>query len=78
MTSKGHRSTPENAMHHTARESLVTEMRETEPTPTTCDGSARLQTIHELVRSGDYHIPASAIADRIVERMMVSKRGGKV
>jgi anti-sigma28 factor (negative regulator of flagellin synthesis) len=35
----------------------------------------RLQAIHELVRSGDYSIPASAIADRMIERLIVDKRG---
>lgn len=36
-------------------------------------GSARLQTIHALVRSGSYHIPASAIADRMIERILFDK-----
>ena len=39
------------------------------------DTSARLQAIHELIRSGDYHVPAAAIADRMVERMIAGKRG---
>jgi hypothetical protein len=38
-------------------------------------GAARLQAIHDLVRSGDYHIPAAVIADRIVERMIAERRG---
>jgi hypothetical protein len=38
-------------------------------------GAARLQAIHDLVRSGDYHVPAAVIADRIVERMIAEKRG---
>ena len=36
--------------------------------------SARLQAIHDLIRSGDYHVPATAIADRMIERMMADKR----
>jgi anti-sigma28 factor (negative regulator of flagellin synthesis) len=36
-------------------------------------GSARLQAIHDLIRSGDYHIPAEVIADRIVERIIAEK-----
>jgi anti-sigma28 factor (negative regulator of flagellin synthesis) len=40
-----------------------------------CSASAaRLQTIHELVRSGGYHVPATAIADRIVEQMIATRR----
>jgi anti-sigma28 factor (negative regulator of flagellin synthesis) len=35
---------------------------------------ARLQAIHDLIRSGDYHIPATAIADRMIERMIADKR----
>jgi hypothetical protein len=37
-------------------------------------GKARLQAIHDLVRSGDYHVPAAAIADRMVERLIAEKR----
>ncbi|OFW61219.1 MAG: hypothetical protein A2133_11005 [Actinobacteria bacterium RBG_16_64_13] len=35
---------------------------------------ARLQAIHDLIRTGDYHIPATAIADRMIERMIADKR----
>jgi anti-sigma28 factor (negative regulator of flagellin synthesis) len=38
---------------------------------------ARLQAIHELIRSGDYHVPASAIADRMVERMLAERRAAR-
>ncbi|MBN1631756.1 MAG: flagellar biosynthesis anti-sigma factor FlgM [Thermoleophilia bacterium] len=38
------------------------------------DTAGRLQAIHELIRSGDYHVPASAIADRMVERMIAGRR----
>jgi anti-sigma28 factor (negative regulator of flagellin synthesis) len=43
----------------------------------TTASAARLQAIHDLIRSGDYHVPAVAIADRMVERMMAEKRGSK-
>ncbi len=39
--------------------------------------AARLQAIHDLIRSGDYHVPAAAIADRMVERMLAEKRGAR-
>jgi anti-sigma28 factor (negative regulator of flagellin synthesis) len=35
--------------------------------------AARLQAIHDLIRSGDYHVPAAAIADRMIERMIADK-----
>ncbi len=36
--------------------------------------AARLQAIHELIRSGNYHVPATAIADRMVELMIAGKQ----
>jgi len=36
--------------------------------------AARLQAIHDLIRSGDYHVPAAAIADRMIERMIADKQ----
>jgi anti-sigma28 factor (negative regulator of flagellin synthesis) len=36
--------------------------------------AARLQAIHDLIRAGDYHVPATAIADRMIERMIADKR----
>jgi len=39
--------------------------------------AARLQAIHDLIRSGDYHIPAAAIADRMIERMIADKERRK-
>jgi anti-sigma28 factor (negative regulator of flagellin synthesis) len=38
---------------------------------------ARLETIHEAVRSGVYHVPATAIADCMIEHIMVSKRANE-
>lgn len=35
---------------------------------------ARLQVIHDLIRSGDYQVPASAIADRMLEQMLFCRR----
>jgi anti-sigma28 factor (negative regulator of flagellin synthesis) len=75
MSDKGHRSTPERAMFYSARESNVHQGRTGELAQSSPGESERLHVIHELVRSGDYHVPASAIADCIIERMMVDKRG---
>ena len=33
----------------------------------------RLEVIHNLVHSGDYHVPAAAIADRMIEQLMIAK-----
>jgi len=35
---------------------------------------ARLQAIHDLIRSGDYHVPATAIAERMIEQLLAGKR----
>jgi anti-sigma28 factor (negative regulator of flagellin synthesis) len=35
---------------------------------------ARLQAIRDLIRAGDYHVPATAIADRMIERMIAGKQ----
>jgi anti-sigma28 factor (negative regulator of flagellin synthesis) len=75
MSDIGHRSTPERAMFYSAREFNIRQDRAREGSQTSPGGSERLQAIHELVSSGDYHVPASEIADRIIERMMVDKRG---
>jgi len=37
--------------------------------------ASRLQAIHELVRRGDYHVPATVIAECMIDRMMTEKRG---
>ena len=37
---------------------------------------ARLQVIHDLIRSGDYQVPASAIADRMLEQMIFWQAAG--
>jgi len=41
---------------------------ESTPTP------ARLQAIHRLVRSGDYQVPAMAIADCMIEQLIIAKQ----
>lgn len=64
-------------MYHAAREPYIPEIPAGGAAPVASEESAKLQTIHELVRSGDYHVPASAIADRIIERMILTKRGGE-
>ena len=43
--------------------------------PALSGAAARLRAIHDLVGSGDYHVPAALIADRMIEQMMTEKRG---
>jgi anti-sigma28 factor (negative regulator of flagellin synthesis) len=40
--------------------------------------AARLQAIHDLIRSGDYHVPANAIAERMIERMLTDRRSRRL
>ncbi|NLE10212.1 MAG: hypothetical protein GX630_01795 [Actinobacteria bacterium] len=46
----------------------------TRNTPSGQEPGARLRAIHDLIRSGDYNVPAAAIADRMVERMIADRR----
>jgi hypothetical protein len=64
-------------MYQTARDSHSNRGQTGETIQTPPGEPARLQVIHELVSSGDYHVPAAEIADRIIERIMVDKRGLK-
>lgn len=75
MSDISHRPKPERAMTFTTPESRLHRTLTGEFSQSSPREPERLQVIHELVRSGDYHVPASAIADRIIERMMVDKRG---
>jgi anti-sigma28 factor (negative regulator of flagellin synthesis) len=75
MSDMDHRPKPERAMIFSTRESRLHQSLTGEFAQSSPGEPERLQVIHELVRSGDYHVPASAIADCIIERMMVDKRG---
>ena len=67
--------TPEQeiTMGTTSRDNRFSYDLSSRTTPCLEDTSARLRAIHDLIRSGDYHIPATAIADRMVERMIAGK-----
>ncbi len=75
MSDMGHRPKPERAMIFSTRESHLDRSMTGEFKQGSPGEPERLQVIYQLVRSGDYHVPASAIADCIIERMMVDKRG---
>ena len=75
MSTRGHRPEPKLAMCAAAPDNCIHKgavCRERANRPG--DGE-HLDTIHELVQSGDYHVPAHAIADRMIERLIVDKRG---
>lgn len=74
MSDISHTPAPEAAMNTAARENLFPSDRGCIGSTTASVAPARLQAIHELIRSGDYHIPASAIADRMIERMIADRR----
>jgi len=62
------------ALSATPRQSRLLESAPADPDPGTVAGSGRLQVICDLVRSGRYHVPATAIADRMIEQMAVVSR----
>jgi anti-sigma28 factor (negative regulator of flagellin synthesis) len=77
MSNIGQRPTSEASVDPTTRHNLsrhspsVAVGAASQPMP------ARLQVIHDLIRSGDYHVPATVIADRMIEQMIEEKREGK-
>jgi hypothetical protein len=74
MSGMSHKPTPEFAMNPITRENLF------RSGPAMGEGAAsvvtpsRLQVIHDLIRSGNYHVSATAIADRMVEQMIFATR----
>jgi anti-sigma28 factor (negative regulator of flagellin synthesis) len=75
MSAMSHRPEPEAGMNPSTRQSHFRDAQAGEGNATLSTPIARLQVIHDLIRSGDYHVPATAIADRMIEQMMVEKRG---
>jgi hypothetical protein len=75
MSRMSHIPTPEFAMNPITRENrfrsgpVMGESAACTATP------SRLQVIHDLIRSGDYHVPAAAIADCMIEQMIFARRG---
>lgn len=74
MSALIHRQTPESAMNAASNQ-----VDPCQNLPESRGGASpvvptRLQLIHHLVRSGDYHVPAGEIADRMIEQLMISRR----
>lgn len=67
----GHEITMDTSITHSDR--LPNDLN-TRNTSSGQEPAARLRAIHDLIRSGDYNVPAAAIADRMVERMIAGKR----
>jgi hypothetical protein len=74
MSAMVHRSTPEQTMNLTARQPNPRPSIAAESAADAGTMSARLRVIHDRVRSGDYRVPATAIADRMVEQMLIQRR----
>jgi anti-sigma28 factor (negative regulator of flagellin synthesis) len=64
----------ETAMSTSAKDNRFSSSLSAGNTAAGSNAPARLQAIHDLIRSGDYHVPANAIADRMIERMIADKR----
>jgi hypothetical protein len=77
MSTMSHSPTPESAMNAISRHDLPLHGHAAEGEPTSATMPARLQVIHDLIHSGGYHVPASAIADRMIEQLIVDKRAPK-
>jgi anti-sigma28 factor (negative regulator of flagellin synthesis) len=74
MSDIGHKLTRESAMNAITRQNRFQTGLFVGGGPGYSASAARLQVIHELVRSGDYHVPATAIADRMIEQMVMIDR----
>jgi anti-sigma28 factor (negative regulator of flagellin synthesis) len=64
-------------MHHEPTDTHICEATSEETVGIPSEERARLQTIHDLIQSGSYHVPASAIADRMIERLLGDRQGSK-
>ena len=74
MSAMLHRSTPEQTMNLIARQPNPRSRLAADSEADAGAMSARLRLIHDRIRSGDYHVPATAIADRMVEQMIIQRR----
>jgi hypothetical protein len=74
MSTMAYRQTPEPAMNPRSRQSHPQQGLAESGGSVSSSTPARLQVIHHLVRSGDYHVPAIAIADRMIEHLMIAKQ----
>jgi anti-sigma28 factor (negative regulator of flagellin synthesis) len=74
MRKESHTPPAEAAMNTATRENRFPSDLGSSSGNAGCVPAARLQAIHELIRAGNYHIPATAIADRMVELMIAGKR----
>ncbi len=78
MSTTNHTPTPEFPMNPIVNESCFRSPQSAVEGPGGQLMPARLQVIHDLIRSGDYHVPAAAVADRMIEQMLFCRRPRKV
>jgi anti-sigma28 factor (negative regulator of flagellin synthesis) len=74
MSAMSHTPTPEFAMNPIVTENRFRSAQSGAEGPGGQMTPARLQVIHDLIRTGDYHVPATAIADRMFEHMLFCRR----
>ncbi len=77
MSATGHTPTPEFAMNPITTSNRFRSAQSGAEDPGGQLLPARLRIIHDLIRSGDYQVPASAIADRMLEQMLFCRRRGE-
>lgn len=66
--------TPESGMNSTTTNDRFTSGPVSGTGAATPRAAERLRAIHDLIRSGHYHVPATAIADRMIERLVANRR----
>jgi anti-sigma28 factor (negative regulator of flagellin synthesis) len=74
MSAISHPPTPEFAMNRIISENRFRSARSGAEGHGGQTLPARLQVIHDLIRSGDYHVSAAAIADSMIEQMLFCRR----
>jgi len=74
MSAMVHKSIPEQTMNLIPRQPNPRSTVAAEDAADVGTMNARLRLIHDRIRSGDYHVPATAIADRMVEQMISQRR----
>jgi anti-sigma28 factor (negative regulator of flagellin synthesis) len=74
MSALAPRQTPESAVNPVPNQADIHQDPPEGGGASSSLGPTRLQVIHNLVRSGDYHVSADEIADRMIEQLMIARR----
>lgn len=66
MSDRAEKSTSEEAADMALEKTFLPDQVGSDQDLNAAEPASRLQTIHELVRTGRYHVPAAIIADRMI------------